>query len=49
MPAAPRPVKAAEKIAYKLLGKPANLSEKPDAKQRRIMMLLIQEQLTRTR
>lgn len=49
MACAPRPNKQAQKIAYKLLGKPANLAFKPTSEQRRINTLLIQEQLTRTR
>jgi hypothetical protein len=49
MPACPRPDSKAKKIAYKLLGKPANLAVKPTAEQRKINALLISEQLTRTR
>jgi hypothetical protein len=49
MPCAPRPDNKAKKIAYKILGKPANLAYKPTAEQKRINMLLVQEQLTRTR
>jgi hypothetical protein len=49
MPSMPRPDVKAKKIAYKLLGKPANLAFKPTSEQRRINTLLIQEQLTRTR
>lgn len=45
----PRPNGVAKKIAYRLLGKPANIAFKPSKEQQRINMLLIQEQLTRTR
>lgn len=49
MPAAPRPSGKAPKIAFKILGKPANLATKPTPEQVRINKLLVDEQLTRTR
>ena len=49
MPAVPRPNKQAQKIADKLLGKPANLTAKASPEQKKINALLVNEQLTRTR
>lgn len=49
MPAAPIQDGKAKKIAYKLLGKPANLAFKPTEQQKKINSLLVFEQLTRTR
>jgi hypothetical protein len=49
MPCAPRAQGKAPKIAFKILGKPANLANKPTPEQERINKLLVDEQLTRTR
>jgi hypothetical protein len=38
-----------KKIAWNILGKPANISYKPDAKQRKINNVLLFQQTTRTR
>ena len=36
-------------IAWSIIGKPANISYKPDAKQRKINHVLLYQQTTRTR
>ena len=49
MAAAPRPDGRAKAIAYKILGKPANIAFKPSEQWRKVNALLVAEQLTRTR
>lgn len=49
MPAMPRPKGKAKKIAYHLLGKPANIAFKRNKKQRRINQRLLYEETERVR
>jgi hypothetical protein len=49
MPAMLRPSKKARKIAYKILGVPANIAYKPNAEQREINRRLIFEETIRVR
>ena len=49
MPAAPRPNKKATKIAWAILGKPANMQFKPSEKEKYIDRRLLFEETTRVR
>lgn len=49
MPAAPRWNKKATKIAWDILGKPANMQFKPSKEERRIDRRLLFEETTRVR
>lgn len=45
----PRMPGQGKKIAWKILGKPANIAYKPNAQQKRIDHVLLFQQTTRTR
>lgn len=49
MPAAPRSNKKATKIAWSILGKPANMQFKPSEKEKEIDRRLLFEETTRVR
>lgn len=49
MPSMPRPKGKAKKLAYKLLGIPANMQSKRDAEQQKINNRLIFEETARVR
>ncbi len=49
MPVMPRQNKKATKIAYRILGKPANLKAKPDRKEKSVKARLIFEETMRVR
>ncbi len=44
-----RPKGKAKKIAFKILGKPANMQEKPDKKKRKVNQRLLYEETQRAR
>lgn len=49
MPSMPRMPGKGKKIAWRILGKPANIAYKPNAQQKRIDHVLLFQQTTRTR
>lgn len=49
MPGMIRPKGKAKKIAFKILGKPANMQEKPDKKKRKVNQRLLYEETQRVR